>query len=178
MVRHWLLRAAVALALLDGGTTLATAQATNYGPAPILGGQTTIPVSGTSARVALPASNQQYQTLTIYNPNAFDAWFALGGSTVTAAASGLCVNFTTIGPSCLLKANTKIVLQVGTDANTYIAGITGGSSGSLVIYQGNASQQLSSLGGSGGGGSGTVTSVGLALPNIFTVSGSPVTTST
>ena len=29
----------------------------------------------------------------------------------------------------------------------------------------------------GGGGSGTVTSVGLSLPNIFTVSGSPVTTS-
>lgn len=31
--------------------------------------------------------------------------------------------------------------------------------------------------GSGGGGSGTVTSVGLSLPNIFTISGSPVTTS-
>jgi hypothetical protein len=30
---------------------------------------------------------------------------------------------------------------------------------------------------SGGGGSGTVTSVGLSLPNIFTISGSPVTTS-
>lgn len=32
-------------------------------------------------------------------------------------------------------------------------------------------------GGGGGGGSGTVTSVALALPNIFSVSGSPVTTS-
>lgn len=32
------------------------------------------------------------------------------------------------------------------------------------------------LGGSGGGGSGTVTSVGLTLPNIFSVTGSPVTT--
>lgn len=37
--------------------------------------------------------------------------------------------------------------------------------------------RLNNMSGGGGGGSGTVTSVGLALPNIFSVSGSPVTTS-
>lgn len=44
-------------------------------------------------------------------------------------------------------------------------------SGSALFASGGGS-----LGG-GGGGSGTVTSVGLALPNIFSVSGTPVTTS-
>lgn len=53
--------------------------------------------------------------------------------------------------------------------------ITTGASNGYVLTSdasGNATWQAG-----GGGGSGTVTSVGLALPSIFTVSGSPVTTS-
>jgi len=51
-------------------------------------------------------------------------------------------------------------LKIGDGASTW---------GSLAYY--------STSGGGGGGGSGTVTSVGLSLPGLFSVSGSPVTSS-
>ena len=50
-----------------------------------------------------------------------------------------------------------------------------GSSGQVLTVSGGVPTWAA--GGGGGGGSGTVTSVGLSLPSIFTVSGSPVTTS-
>lgn len=52
-----------------------------------------------------------------------------------------------------------------------------GTSGQYLQTLGSGADPQWAAGGGGGGGSGTVTSVGLALPGIFTVSGSPVTTS-
>ncbi len=77
-------------------------------------------------------------------------------------------------------AGESATIRIGTSSNqtaTYVAGIRGatlaGSSPQTVVIDANG--QLSSV--SSGAGTGSVTSVGLSLPSLFTVSNSPVTSS-
>lgn len=67
------------------------------------------------------------------------------------------------------KNSGNMFVQTATD--TYLP--------AMVLYttDGNGTVQPVSLSGGGSGGSGTVTSVGLSLPSIFSISGSPVTAS-
>jgi hypothetical protein len=71
------------------------------------------------------------------------------------------------------KTNT-IPNRTPTDSQLMGLAMTGGSG--AAIYQVSLSPNVIPSSGSAGGGSGTVTSVALSLPSIFTVTGSPVTT--
>lgn len=76
------------------------------------------------------------------------------------------LNVNGLGPATITKQGAN-ALAVGDLSNTAIAN---------VIYDGNY-WELMNPQTSGGAGNGTVTSVGLSLPNIFTVTNSPVTAS-
>lgn len=65
-------------------------------------------------------------------------------------------------------------LPIG-DGTNWVAGAL--SAGANITITPTGTNIVIAATGGGGGGSGTVTSVGLALPSIFSVSGSPVTTS-
>lgn len=140
------------------------APATAAPPAPVgtsvLAGYTPLSVTSASARVALPADISLYVAVTIYNSGSTDAFFALGSSSVTATTS-----------STSLPAGTYLTVWVGT--NTYVAAITASSTTTLKLYQANGPVQFGQVPAPPTGG--TVTSVGLTAPSIFTVSGSPVT---
>ena len=71
-----------------------------------------------------------------------------------------------------LSANKPATCAV---ADTYFA--TDATAGANLYFCTVANTWTLASGGGGGGGGGTVTSVGLALPSIFALSGSPVTTS-
>lgn len=72
-----------------------------------------------------------------------------------------------------LKLPSDVLLIDETGGNFNIYGLGGGGAPSLIAKFSSATG--TNLG--GGGGSGTVTSAGLSLPNLFSVTGSPVTTS-
>ena len=87
-------------------------------------------------------------------------------------------------PSALVLTNaTGLPLATGTTGLLPVAnGGTGTATpglvaGTNVTISGTWPNQTINASGGGGGGSGTVTSVGLSLPGLFSVSGSPVTTS-
>lgn len=69
-----------------------------------------------------------------------------------------------------LPSNVLLIDETGGNFNFY--GLGGGGAPSLIAKFSSATG--TNLG--GGGGSGTVTSAGLSLPGIFSVSGSPITT--
>jgi hypothetical protein len=106
---------------------------------------------------------------------------------VNAGAAGAPVLFDGAGgtPSSLNLVNaTGLSLTTGVSGLLPIAnGGTGTATpglvaGTHVTITGTwPNQTISATGGGGGGGGGTVTSVGLSLPALFTVTGSPVTTS-
>ena len=73
-----------------------------------------------------------------------------------------------------------VTVTAGVDAGDTSIGVTGTlaesfSIGSYLIRTPKNDTEFGGVGPPGGGGGGTVTSVGLALPSIFSVSGSPVT---
>lgn len=72
------------------------------------------------------------------------------------------------GPAGTYTAGTGIGITNGVLSNTGVTGLTAGTGISLSGSTGNVTVT---------GNTGTVTSVGLSLPNIFSVSGSPVTSS-
>lgn len=94
----------------------------------------------------------------------------LGGGVVVADPAFI-GNVSTLASSLKLPANVLLVDETGGNFNFY--GLGNGSAPSLFARFSSASG--TNLG--GGGGSGTVTSVGLSLPSIFNVDGSPVTIS-
>jgi hypothetical protein len=106
---------------------------------------------------------------------------------VNAGAAGAPVLFDGAGgtPSSLGLLNaTGLPLATGVSGLLSIAhGGTGTATpglvaGTHVTITGTwPNQTINATGGSGGGGHGTVTSVGLSLPALFSVTGSPVTTS-
>ncbi len=90
-----------------------------------LGGQTSLAVTATTGRVALPAACPAFCAITVYNAGDKTAFVKLGSSTVTAATTDTAV-----------PAGLALVIWVA--SNTYIAGITGGAdTTTLYIYQGN-----------------------------------------
>lgn len=74
---------------------------------------------------------------------------------------------------------TKLIQQPNAFAGRVYMGVTNVIQGSNMVftYVPSIGAYIISSTGGGGGGSGTVTSVGLTVPTIFSVSGSPVTTS-
>lgn len=107
-------------------------------------GNTTLALTTTSARVALPSADT---TVVVRNTGSVDAEISLGGSSVTATTS----NF-------LLPAGSAVSLSaVG---STYIAGITVSGSTSLAISTGTGTPEFQAAAGTGGGGGGGVLSAG------------------
>ena len=124
------------VALLALGLDDAQAQTPPPQPPPYsaLGGQVPLALTSSSASVQLPSTAVPYGAITVYNKGSVDAFVALGGSSVVAAATGGCAASNgTLGPACQVPAGTSIVLWVG--SNTYLAGITASSTTNLVIYQ-------------------------------------------
>ena len=126
-------------------------------------------------------------------------WVAVsgGGGTVTSVAltmpTGFSVSGSPITTNGTLAVSTSLSGLVKGNGTGFVAAVSGtdyapATSGSSILY-GNGSGGFSNATiGSGlsftagtlsatGGGTGTVTSVGLSLPNIFSVTGSPVTSS-
>lgn len=97
----------------------------------------------------------------------------------------LILTSTLAGPATVRAgvADTDIQLRVQNliSTNTFTVAGNGNVTANSFIKQGGLSTEFLMADGSvstgGGGGSGTVTSVGLALPSIFSVTGSPVTLS-
>jgi hypothetical protein len=88
---------------------------------------TSLAVTASSARVALPTSTVAANTALVYNAGTKDLWFAQGDATVTATAS----------------TSTSVYLPAGSHqtvwlSGTYIAAITAGSdTTTLKIWQSN-----------------------------------------
>jgi len=143
MLKRLLLAALVALATV----ALSYGQTTPTPPGyAVLGGQTTLAVTNSSANAALPASVVPYGAVTIYNKGANDAYVALGVDNTAAATTA----------STLVVAGTSITIYAGS-ASTYLAAITASSTTTLVVYQGTGPVALS--GGAAGAGAGGATTV-------------------
>lgn len=99
-------------------------------------------------------------------------YFVLGGGPFTPQfPNGAFITTVSHLPSASL--NTNIVYMVTDGSSGSDCTVGGGSTRVWCVSNGTIWQAMSGS----GGGSGTVTSVGLSLPNIFSVSGSPVTNS-
>lgn len=94
-----------------------------------------------------------------------------GSGTITVAVTGLAIGTNVQAWDADLDA---IAALTGTNTIYYRSGA---NTWSPVTIGTNLTFSGGTLSATGGGGSGTVTSVGLSLPAIFSVSGSPVTTS-
>jgi hypothetical protein len=114
-------------------------------PVSVLAGQTSLSVTNASARVVLPSTAASAISITILNSGTKDAYFAQGGSSVTATTA-----------STLIKAGSQLTVWV---SGTYVAAITGGSdTTTLIVYQANGPLSLNAPP-TVGAGSGTVTSI-------------------
>lgn len=145
-MKKFLLAALVAFLLGASALLPASAQTTllSYSPT----GHTTLSVSGTSSNVALPtnsASTPSAINAVLTNTGSVDAYFALGGSSVTVTASN----------GYLVRAGTWIGISIG--QQTYIAAITASSTTTLDISTGRGTPEGSLTSSSGGGGGGSVT---------------------
>ncbi len=100
--------------------------------------QTSLAVTNASARVANPSTSPPYNTLTIYNSGAKDAYINQGDVTATATTS-----------NARLPAGAVMTIWA---SGTYVAAITGGSdTTTLLIWQSNGPIDLrAAMGGSGG----------------------------
>lgn len=106
--------------------------------------QTSLSVTNSSSRVALPSTSPPYNTLTVYNSGIKDAYFVQGGSSVTATTSNVRV-----------PAGSSVTVWV---SDTYVAAITSGAdTTTLLIYQSNGPLNLQPGSGSSGGGTITTT---------------------
>lgn len=114
-------------------------------PYAVLGGVTTLSVTSSNARVALPASIVSYNAVTIYNSGTVDAYVAISDVTATATTSASCTFSGVPGPSCIVRAGTVVTFYVGT-TGTYVAAITSSSTTTLTIYQGSGPVQFSVVG--------------------------------
>lgn len=97
-----------------------------------IAGAKTLALTTSSARTTLPSTSATFGALTVYNSGTVAAYFAIGSSTVVAATTGTCA--TGSMTSCYLAPGTFMTVWVGV-GNTHIAGITGSSTSTLVIYQ-------------------------------------------
>jgi hypothetical protein len=90
----------------------------------VLGGYKALSVTATTGNAVLPVvPATAFSALTIYNSGTKDAFFALGGSTVTATTSSI-------------KIGAGVALTFWVGSNTYVAAICGGSdSTTLDLYQ-------------------------------------------
>ena len=120
-----------------------------------------------------------------------------GGGTVTSVAltmpTGFSVSGSPITTNGTLAVSTSLSGLVKGNGTGFVAAASGtdyapATSGSSILYGNGSGGFYNATIGSGlsftagtlsatGGGTGTVTSVGLSLPNIFSVTGSPVTSS-
>ena len=154
--------AAAARTTLGAGTGNGTVTAVT-GTAPIVSSGGATPAISISAATTSAAGSMSAADKTKLDGIAAGAEVNVNADWNAVSGDAQILNKPTLG--------TAAALNVGTSANNVVQ-LDG--SGRLPAVDGS---QLTNLpGGGGGGGSGTVTSVGLSLPGIFTVSGSPVTT--
>jgi hypothetical protein len=112
---------------------------------------------GSASQVPVIVTNAQGQVSSVTNTS-----IAIAGSAVSGNISGNAANVT--GIVAVLNGGT------GTTTPSLVAGTN-------VTITGTWPNQTVNSTGGGGGGGGTVTSVAISAPSIFTVSGSPVTSS-
>jgi hypothetical protein len=124
-------------------------------------------LSFTTGTLASTSSGGSVTTVSVASAN------GLAGTVATATSTPVITLSTSI--TGLLKGNGTAIsaATAGTDYQAPITLTTTGTSGAAT-FAGNV---LNIPQYSGGGGSGTVTSVGLSMPAVFTVNDSPVTTS-
>lgn len=126
-----------------------------------VGGNASLSATTSSTRVAIPASKATYPFLLLAPAagSSQEIFYAAGDVTVVATTAGAALP---AGGVCLAAG-----------PSTYVAAIVATGTATMRITQVSQCPLFSGLGGGGSGGG--VTSVGLALPDIFAVTGSPVT---
>lgn len=152
------------------------------------------PYASVAAANAAIVSTNRYAGLTVgvgtstiveywYNGGVADGDLVLrdtGGGSGTVTSVGLTAPaIFTVGSSPITTSGTLSLTYSGT-ALPVVNGGTGTTTPALVAGTNvtiTGTWPNNTINASGGGGSGTVTSVGLSAPSIFTVSSSPVTTS-
>lgn len=102
-------------------------------------------------------------------PNTAPTWGQ--ANLVTAVIGTLPINRGGTGLAPVSVANSAILIGNGSAFN--LSNLVAGTNVTITTTGGNTTISTTS----GGGGGGTVTSVGLSMPSIFSVSGSPVTSS-
>lgn len=138
------------------------------------------PTLGTAAPLDVPAAGDASATQVVKGNDSrlTDARTPTAHNQAASTITGL-ATVATSGSATDLTTGTLPAARIPTTAVT--AGSYGSASLVPVITVGadgriTAASTAAVSGGGGGGGSGTVESVGLSLPNLFNVSGSPVTT--
>jgi hypothetical protein len=164
------------------------------------GSSATVTNTGTSSAAVLAftiprgdaGTNGTNGTAGTNGTNGTAATVAVG--TVTTGSAGSSAAVTNSGTSSAAVFNFTIPQGAagtngtngtnGTAATIAVGTVTTGAAGTSAIVTNSGTSSAATLNftiprgdtGAGGGGSGTVTSVGLVLPGVFSVSGSPVTT--
>ncbi|MGZ3398164.1 MAG: hypothetical protein ACXWKX_03285 [Caulobacteraceae bacterium] len=115
-------------------------------------GNTSLAVTTSSARVALPSADT---TVLIRNPGAVSVFVRFGGSSVTAATTDF-------------EIPAGWAFAFNADVNTYVAAITGSGSATLSVSTGTGIPALVASSSGGGGGSTNLTGVNGVAPSVGT----------
>jgi len=125
--------------------------------------------NGTAATVAVGTVTTGAAGTSASVTNAGTSSAAVLNFTIPRGDTGAAGTNGTNGAAATITVGTVTTGAAGTSASVTNAGTSSAAIFNFTIPRGDT--------GAGGGGSGTVTSVGLSLPGLFTVSGSPVTSS-
>lgn len=120
---------------------------------PVIGGNTSLSVSSSSANVALPANTTTFPAVLLLNDGSSEVFYQLGNGGVTATTS-----------TVPLPAGNQIV--VSNNGATNIAAITSSGTSTLRVIQLSAPATIAGAGSGSGGGGGAVTIADGAAVNL------------